>query len=368
MDTILTLTDLKKLKKNDLIQVARKYGIVNPYALKKNELVERINASIQKNIPPAQQSSKKVTRSADRLHKETDKIQSPPLTAIQQSVHEPTVTYEPETKEEAYEQRPVFRQWELPNGYNVTKLIGMVRDPYWVYLYWDFDGATNNRIGELYKSYGEGLYPIIRIYEITNILFNGSNANKFWDVEINLDARNWYLYLGEPDKSFIFDIGLVDYNGTFYLLARSNVIRMPLDGPSHIVDERWMSYDFEELYTLSGGFAVGISSGELKRKKHITKPKEWITSGMVSSPGMNVPKEQAREFFLEVATELILYGRTKPDAQVTVEGKPVKLRQDGTFTLRYHLPNGHYALPVKATSGDGIESRMITIDVTRDAK
>lgn len=51
-----------------------------------------------------------------------------------------------------------------------------------------------------------------------------------------------------------------------------------------------------------------------------------------------------------MATELILYGRTEPDAQVTLEGKKIKLRKDGTFSFRYFLPEGDYKFEVIGTS------------------
>ncbi|MFH1281281.1 MAG: DUF4912 domain-containing protein, partial [Candidatus Omnitrophota bacterium] len=64
----------------------------------------------------------------------------------------------------------------------------------------------------------------------------------------------------------------------------------------------------------------------------------------------------------------IVYGATEPDAKVTVQAKPIKLRPDGTFTLRYYLPDGKQIIPVKATSADELEERTITPIVTRETK
>jgi hypothetical protein len=70
--------------------------------------------------------------------------------------------------------------------------------------------------------------------------------------------------------------------------------------------------------------------------------------------------ERGRGFWLLVATELIIYGATEPDARVTVAGEPVALREDGTFTMRFALPDGRIELPVRAESGDGRQSRTTT--------
>lgn len=60
-----------------------------------------------------------------------------------------------------------------------------------------------------------------------------------------------------------------------------------------------------------------------------------------------------------------MYGATEPDAKLTVQGKEIKLKQDGTFTLRFALPDGKQVIPVEATSKDGVDRRRITPIVTR---
>lgn len=72
-----------------------------------------------------------------------------------------------------------------------------------------------------------------------------------------------------------------------------------------------------------------------------------------------------REFFFEIGAELIVYGRTEPDAEVRLGDKKVDLRHDGTFSMRFALPDGKIDLPFTATSKDKIETRKITTTVER---
>jgi hypothetical protein len=53
---------------------------------------------------------------------------------------------------------------------------------------------------------------------------------------------------------------------------------------------------------------------------------------------------------------------------VTLHGEPVKLRPDGTFTVRYSLPNCRQVIPAVAASGDGVEQRTIILAVERNTK
>lgn len=64
-----------------------------------------------------------------------------------------------------------------------------------------------------------------------------------------------------------------------------------------------------------------------------------------------------RGFFLHLNAEVIFYGGTHPEAQVTIDGKPVALRPDGTFRYHFVFPDGEFEIPIVATSPDGVETR-----------
>ena len=75
-----------------------------------------------------------------------------------------------------------------------------------------------------------------------------------------------------------------------------------------------------------------------------------------------------REFPFDVDAELIVYGVTSPNAHVTLKGEPVRLQADGTFSVRFNLPERRQVLPVVASTGDGTEQRTIILAVERNTK
>ncbi|MCP4649311.1 MAG: DUF4912 domain-containing protein [PVC group bacterium] len=252
--------------------------------------------------------------------------------------------------------------YELPAEYGDTRIVIQVRDPYWIYSYWEINA---DKWAGLRQEFGDVLNSakrMLRIYDITGVIFNGNNFNSFFDIEINDCASTWYINVGTPGRSYCVDIGLLLSDGKFITLARSNCVTTPLDGPSSITDEEWMVVedDFNKLYGLSVGLGVGLSSADIKRK--ITQRLQSdISSGAISSFGSPVKKmDQKRGFWLVVNTELIVYGATEPDAKVTVQGRPIQLNKEGTFSLRFALPDGEQTIPVKAVSSDGGEKRVIT--------
>ncbi len=148
----------------------------------------------------------------------------------------------------------------LPFSYNETKLTLLVRDPYWAYGYWDFSGETWNGIENLRRD-EPNCRCLLRVHDMDR----GGHS----DIEADLLVKNRYLHLGLPDTNFEVELGLLDPNGKFHVIARSNRIRTPRDGPSKIVDPEWDSAGFDEIYRLSGGGKTGHGSELFSR---IRKP------------------------------------------------------------------------------------------------
>lgn len=254
---------------------------------------------------------------------------------------------------------------ELPSYYDQDKIILQVRDPRWLHAYWEL---RNQTIEGLKSKLGDDFHrakKILRVYDVTNIVFNGFNANSFFDIQYNDFANSWYIDTAGPGRSWCVDLGLMLTDGRFITILRSNVVSTPLDGPSWVTDEEWMIPEdvFARLYGM--GFGLGKSSPVGRAWQERTK-QGLFSSGISSSPVRKAVKE--RSFWMKVDCELIVYGATEPDAKVTVQGAPINLRPDGTFTLRYYLPDSKQVIPVKATSADGIDERTITPIVTRETK
>ncbi len=257
---------------------------------------------------------------------------------------------------------------DLPYRYDMDRLVLTVRDPWWLHSYWDVRDATLDKYRhELGDAFSKAK-RVLRVYDVTDISFNGGNAHKFFDIQVNEFARSWYIDVGEPGRSWCVDYGLLLPGGRFITILRSNVVQTPLAGPSSQTDEEWLIPEeiWARLYGLA--FGMGPTSGGKAWQERIQKA---LFSGVLSSPGLSsgspVRKpSRNRKFWLVVDCELIVYGATEPDAAVTVQGRPIKLRSDGTFTMRFALPDGKQVIPVKAVSGDQMEERVITPTVTRD--
>lgn len=243
--------------------------------------------------------------------------------------------------------------YNLPVRYADNRIILMARDPWWLHTYWDIsEGKINEIVSSIPEGERQSLRWALRVYDVTEVKsFNGTNANSFFDIDIHYEANNWYINVSKPECSWCVEIGFKNPAGKFFPIIRSNIIKTPYFGISSIIDEEWALPD-EEYYKVLGVYDLGKSS--MERKKRFEEILRHQISSPLASWGISsLFSERVKvqdKFFLEVWTELILYGRTEHDAHVTVEGKPVTLRSDGTFTLRYALPVGDYQFEVAAVS------------------
>jgi len=259
------------------------------------------------------------------------------------------------------------KEFRFPPGYGDNRIVLLVRDPWWLFSYWEIGKDREGEVVRKIESSGEEpARSILRVYDVTGLNFNGKNARSFFDIDLKGLAGNWYINVNSPDSSWVVDIGIISNKGNFYLLARSNVITTPRFGMSDELDAEWMAPEdeFWKMFGLSGGMGIGKGSLEV-REMFKRRLEEQVTSGGISSGASFYRKPAERKFWLVVNCELIVYGATEPDAKLTVQGKPIKLREDGTFSLRFALPDGKQVIPVEATSKDGIDRRRITPIVTR---
>ena len=105
-----------------------------------------------------------------------------------------------------------------------------------------------------------------------------------------------------------------------------------------------------------------LSSQSAAQLGRPTSPGGAVTS--VSSP-FGGEQERGKGFWFNVNAELIIYGATERDATVSIGGRAIKLRHDGSFSYRFALPDGKYDLPVVAVSADGTDGRAAELKFTR---
>ncbi|MHB8174834.1 MAG: DUF4912 domain-containing protein [Nitrospirota bacterium] len=364
-------SDMEKLEERELLELALSLGISVRKGARKPEIIKIIQSAKKPEtapIPPLEshaQDKPSAPAEASRLVADQHVEAGRQVQSWQQEVEESKFyTGAPPVE---------FRlPSELPHQYGDDRIALLVRDPYWAYSYWEVSQKKlEAERGQLGRA-GDDAYLALRVYDVTDVHFDGVNDHGHYDIGIYDRIGNWYINTGIPGRSFIVDLGLKTQDGQFITLVRSNAVRTPRDSVSEVMDEEWMvpDSDFERIFALSGGFSTltGASSADVRLAAGGKIPFGVSSPGMGSLALMSPTRKKQRAFWFVLNTELIVYGATEPDAKVSVQGRPVTLRPDGTFTLRFALPDGKQIIECSATSADEAETRCIAPEVTRSTK
>jgi hypothetical protein len=256
-----------------------------------------------------------------------------------------------------------------PDDYRDNRIFLLVRDPFWTHTAWDLNPRMPRETADRHGLNLDEFNIALRIYDVTDVSFNGKNAHKHFDIDVNMIKGSWYINVPEDDRNYCVEVGLKNRGGAFYMMARSNVVGVPRHGVSNRLDEEWMiaDEDFWKMYALSGGFKVGKGSASMELSEMMRERMAGETSsGAVSSLGSSIrPRKERDQFWFRLDCELIVYGATEPDATVTMMGRDVQLRPDGTFTARFALPDGMQTIETTAVSANRKFEKTITPTVTR---
>lgn len=132
--------------------------------------------------------------------------------------------------------------FEYPRTYGENTIALMVRDPYWLFVYWELAPDLRRdlaaRLGDDVLS---GSRLVLRVYDVTDT--DPDHPVSFHDIDIAPGARNWYINVMRVERDYCVDIGLITPDGSFIVIARSNRVSLPPVGPSDVIDEEWVTLD-----------------------------------------------------------------------------------------------------------------------------
>jgi hypothetical protein len=302
---------------------------------------------------------------------------------------------------------------ELPDAYGTGRLFLAARDPHWLYAYWDLNWQQMAD----YRGQASDRRLLLRVFE-------KNHGDPIQTLTLGHDSRNWYIPVNKAATTYSAELGFWRHDGHFHVVSRSHEATTPPDAVSADTTARFVTIpidiSFRELFRIIRGhmrtgealadalhrlqlagfhfpFKLGLELGpwtpdqtaELERilggdlfrriqmgSFEITewlrrRMQEELSSGMFSgfSPaGASWSGAPQKGFWFAVNAELIIYGATEPTAKVTIDGKPIKLRSDGTFSFHHSFPDGQYKLPVVAVSAAGDDKRDVQLTFERQSR
>ncbi|SHK28287.1 DUF4912 domain-containing protein [Desulforamulus aeronauticus] len=151
----------------------------------------------------------------------------------------------------------------IPHHYGVSRLVVLVKDPYWLYAYWE---VSLDKQKDFIKRYGQEAWhnsrQILRIYDVTGLDNQRTlTGHSFQEIYLDPFADNWFIHVGQPERSFFLELGRLLPDGTYINLLTSNRVCTPRDTISPRMEEQWMW--IEGIYRNFGNMRYGTSSATL---------------------------------------------------------------------------------------------------------
>lgn len=130
------------------------------------------------------------------------------------------------------ENKEIKSEIQLPKTYKKDKLVGLEVNQSWIHFYWDFSEKTK----KILKAHSP---LILRVYDVTYIEFNGTNAHRTFEMGIGMSTQKYYVQVPQPNADYIAEIGYKEGN-KFVPLLRSNLVTTPPSSPKLAQMELWM--------------------------------------------------------------------------------------------------------------------------------
>jgi hypothetical protein len=144
-----------------------------------------------------------------------------------------------------------FFSTDIPDHYNETYMRALPRDPLWIFSYWEISQSSMDNVKTALGDDFDRARWVLRVSDVTEIEYDGTNAWRSMDIDVTFNANNWYIKVWEPGRVYCIQGGLLTQQGIFVEAVRSNAIRMPRAGVSAITDEEWSTAASDELLKMS---------------------------------------------------------------------------------------------------------------------
>lgn len=180
---------------------------------------------------------------------------------------------------------PSDRGLPVPAHYNMDRLVVLVRDACWLYVYWELKGGALDRLRFAHSA--EVIDNSRWVLRVRNLAELNQRL-----IDVDIRTGQWYLKVS-PGTHFAMELGFINQQGEFVLVLKGNEVSTPRLGISPVVDEHWMILreDLEKLLHVSGGSATGVmlNQGASENAPRAMRSVQPRAQGLISARSTSSP-------------------------------------------------------------------------------
>jgi hypothetical protein len=283
----------------------------------------------------------------------------------------------------------------LPESYGTGRLLLAVRDPHWLYAHWDLTPQQQRQ----YNALSGDRHLVVRV-------FSGAIGTRpVKEVHLHPESRHWFIHADRAETRYLAELGYYQTGRQWVTIATSAPTETPPDTVSTDQTVRFATVPAQVRLTQLAALTkqaipADLSPPDATRERALAElvglylarqdsgssvaitelvqgqDEQEVSAAQLALPGplggeaehvsspLGAAEQPTRGFWFSLNAELIVYGATEPDASVTVGGRSISLRSDGTFSCRFSLPDGDHTVTVSAVSAQG-ELRQAELKFSR---
>lgn len=377
-------SDLRKMTIQQLTPIAREYGVTRMHSMRKLELVEKLlhklkaanmlapdkediptSSSDPEHVPPTPEPfsekdaqlvkafTERASSSLKKTESSTAKVAAaqnymPQLYSIRSQANE--LAYLPDAQSDIAED---------------SFILDMV-DPFWLHATWCIRRKTMERARTGLGQYWYTARPMLRVTVLNDgDSGTGGRFRHLRDMFIHGHVNHWFIPVSSPPATYVAEIGFYcTVQKKFYALLKSNVISTPQVRSAlryeKATEVAWMS--------VTGLQPAKVPAWSPKNHNLYKKWSEKVNKTLAldsSTIKVETPETVHDEYPLRVSTEMVIYGSTTPDDQVTVNSEWVAVQPDGTFMMRIDAPEqGRQTMTIETRGHGRVQTMVMTLERT----
>jgi hypothetical protein len=129
---------------------------------------------------------------------------------------------------------------QIPWGYGRDRLTAIAVDPDELFIYWEILDASIDKARAQLGPAGARASLVLRVYDTSGRIFDGTNAHSFFDQDVQRSDRQWFCPVGRPSSSAHIEMGLRTHDGRFLKVMRSGRVDFPRNEPVPTRATEWM--------------------------------------------------------------------------------------------------------------------------------
>ena len=210
-------------------------------------------------------------------------------------------------------------------------------DAHWIRAAWTLTTRQIDRARAALGADWHQAVPVIRVLDLSSSDSVSAASSAAGEHEVKTASQTIYVPVEHSGRSYVLQLACRSESGKLFVLARSNPVKVPLE--------------------TEAAPPVGVSINTTGRFR-LPAPGRGITAASQSADGKT----------FQVEASLVVRGSTPPGSEVTFFGDPVRINDDGTFTVRLSLDEGRQVIPAVMTTADRRERRTIVLAIERNTR